>query len=77
MSKILFCPDLGCAYKWNDEYNQLDWHPLSKDNVLSGEEWGPVDEDIVGEEPVDYKGLVDVPLSTVYRNVEKILGVKK
>lgn len=76
--KYIICEDLGCAFKWGEEFNELQWCPVMKDGTLDKdddvENWGYVDEPIVGEELVTYKGK-EVTLSDVYRDVEKQLGV--
>lgn len=78
--KQLIVNDLGCAYRWNDKFKQLEWCPVLKDGTLDRDEtgvnWGCVDEDIVGDEIVTYKGK-EVTLSEVYRDVENKLGIKK
>lgn len=79
--QVIICDDLGCAYRWNNEYKELEWCPLMQDGTLDidsdgQENWGCVDEDIVGDETVTYKGK-EVTLSDVYRDVEKELGVSK
>ena len=70
------CPELGCAYRWNSQYNSLEWCPMMKDGTLDTDNWGVVEEDLVGEETVTYGGR-DVTLSEVYRDVERQLGVKR
>ncbi len=75
---IMFCPDLGCAYKWNEKWKELMWCPLFANNVLDldADEWGPVDENVVGEEEVMVDGR-KLTLSELYREVEFKLGVKQ
>lgn len=68
--KTIFTPELGCAYRWSDEFKQLEWCPMMSDGTLDADNWGVVDEDIVGEEVVTYQGK-EVTLSEVYRDVEK------
>jgi hypothetical protein len=79
MSKlIMFVPDLGCAYMWSNEHKQLMWCPLFANNIvdLDEDEWGCVDEDVVGEEEVMVDGRT-LTLSELYREVEFKLGVTK
>lgn len=65
--------DLGCKYRWNEEFKCLEWAPGMVDGTY--DEWGFVEEDLVGEEVVTFKGR-EMTLSQVYRMVEWILGVK-
>lgn len=71
--KTYECKELGCFYRWSDEYNQLEWCPMMTDGTLDKDNWGVVDEDIVGEEIVTFEKK-EMPLSVVYRKVEKLLG---
>lgn len=73
---IFITQELGCAYRWNEEYQQLEWCPMHENGVLGEDEWGCVDEFIVGDEVVTFKGM-DVTLSQVYRYVEKQLKVRR
>lgn len=78
MSKLMFMPDLGCVYRWSEKWKQLEWCPLYANNVvdLETDEWGCVDEDIIGLEEVMVDGR-KLTLSEVYRDVEFKLGVAK
>lgn len=71
-SKIMFVEELGCAYRWSKEYQQLEWCPLLKGNILDPDEWGYIEEDLVGDEQVTYQGK-EATLSEVYRDVESKL----
>lgn len=80
MSKnlMMFMPDLDCVYRWNEEWKELMWCPLFANNIvdMDSDEWGPVDESIVGGEEVVVNGK-KITLSEVYRDVELKLGVIK
>lgn len=71
--KEFIAKELGCKYRWNEEYNSLEWAAAMQDGTY--DEWGAVDEDIVGEEIVTFRGR-EMTLSEVYRMVEWVLGVK-
>lgn len=75
--RIVFCPDLGCAYRWNSEYKVLEFQDLQENGVSTDNAlWFDVEEDIVGSEPVTFRGF-ETTISNVYRIVEKELGVKQ
>ncbi len=73
---ILVTQELGCAYRWNPKYKELEWCPMGVNGLLDEREWGCVDEFIVGDEVVTFKGM-EVTLSQVYRYVEKELNVRR
>jgi hypothetical protein len=73
---IFIAKELGCAYRWNDEFQELEWCPMHNDGLLNEDEWGCIDEDIVGDEVVTFKDM-EVTLSQVYRYVEKQLKVRR
>lgn len=72
---LMFMPDLGCVYRYNKSEAVLYWCPIFANGVvdLEADEWGPVEEDMVGEEEVMVDGEVKT-LSQVYREVEFKLG---
>ncbi len=69
--KEYIAKDLGCKYRWNKEFKVLEYASEFIDGTY--DEWGAVEEDLVGEEPVTFQGI-DTDLSSVYRIVEKALG---
>lgn len=72
--KIAIATDLDCAYRWSAKFNQLEWAPLEPNGTIDIEDWGCVDEEIVGEELVTLEDR-EQTLSTVYRTIEARLGV--
>jgi hypothetical protein len=68
----LVVPEMGCAYRWSKEFNQLEWCPMFADGNIETSNWGVVEKDLVGEEQVMFRGM-EVTLSQVYRVVEKLL----
>lgn len=72
---VLVTPEMGCAFRWSPEFNQLEYCPLLKDGGLEGS-WSCIEEFLVGEEPVTFRGI-DVTLSQVYRYAEKVLKPKE
>lgn len=75
--RIVFCPDLACAYRWNSEYEVLEFQDLQENGVSTDNDlWFDVEEDIIGSEPVTFRGF-ETTISNVYRIVEKELGVKQ
>jgi hypothetical protein len=72
--KMILVPELGCAYRWNKKYKQIEWCPMGTDGTLCEEEWDCVDEDLVGDEVVTYQGK-EVTLSEVYRDMESKLNI--
>ena len=73
-NNIYLSPDLGCAFRWSEEYGQLEWAPQLVDGSIDWNDGGPVDEEIVGQEVVTFHGS-EMTLSEVYRYVENALGV--
>lgn len=71
--KIIQVPALGCRFKWNSEWQQLEFSNQLSDGSFEEEFWG-VDENMVGGELVTYKAK-EATLSEVYRDIEKRLGV--
>lgn len=69
---IVVVPEMGCAYRWSYEWDELEWCPIQNGGVLDAEEWGTIDQDIVGDEPVTYEGR-DTTLSEVYKDVTRKL----
>lgn len=72
MNKVLISSDMGCAYRWSAEYQCLEWCPLYANGLMDEENWGCVEEDMVGEEITTFNGE-EKTLSEVYRQVESIL----
>lgn len=72
--QVIIFDQLGCAYRWSEEWQQLEWAPLLPNGEVE-DSWGTVDEDIVGEEIVMLDGK-EFALSQIYREVEEQLGVK-
>ena len=73
---VLVVPEMGCAYRWRDDYECLEWRPLSTNGSTNDDEWGAVEEELVGDEEVTFRGM-NVMLHQVYRTVEKILKPKE
>lgn len=70
--KILVVEELGCMYRLDKDGN-LEFCPMRADGTFHDEEWGYVEEDLVDEEIVTYKGE-DVSFAQVFRDVKKKLG---
>jgi hypothetical protein len=71
-SAVFVCADLGCAYRWDSTLQILEWAPLGS-SAIAAEEWGPVEEHMVGQERVTFDG-VEQSLSDVFRYVEHELA---
>lgn len=69
MSKVYICKATSSSYKWNKEYQALEYQPILSNDTYS-DEWNCVDEDIVGSEKVE------ITLSELYRLIEYKLGNK-
>lgn len=69
---VLVTPEMGCAYRWSKEFNGLEYCPMFAEGDLETSNWCLVEEDLVGEEVVTFRGM-EVTLSQAYRAIEKIL----
>lgn len=68
---VLYCPDLGCVYRISE--GAIEWAPLIEGHIFDPDEFGPVEEDLVGQETVTFQG-VDTTLSTVFWWVRQTLA---
>lgn len=69
--KILIVEELGCVYRLNNR--KVVECSYIYDNQIDTLEFFEVDEPLIGQEPVTFRGE-ELTLSQVYRKVEKILG---
>lgn len=67
MSKEYTCEATASVYRWNKEYQVLEYQPILANGQYS-DEWNCVEEDIVGTESVG------ITLSELYRLIENKLG---
>jgi hypothetical protein len=71
--KVYICSELGCVYRLGAA-SVLDFAPVMQSGVFDTDDFSPVEESLVGEEVVQFRGA-DLPLSSVYRIVETALSV--
>lgn len=69
MKKTYDCEATSSIYRWNEEYQVLEYKALDDDS--NSDEWDLVDEEFVGEE------RVEISLSELYRLVECKLNIKE
>ena len=71
--KEYIAEELGCRYRWNDQYQELEFSAQMKDGSFE-DEWNVVEPELVGEEEVTFQGKL-MTLYEVYAIVKKELGV--